>query len=178
MEDDKLTKVLEALIMASPEPVKLDRLCQAVEGEADRKEVRQALKDMQKQLLADVRGYRLIEIAGGYQFFSAPEYEEYLRRMRSDASKKRDHGLSRAAMETLAIVAWKQPVKRADIEAIRGVSVGDIVRSLIEKDLVKVVGREDSIGKPLLYGTTKMFLKQFGLKSIRDLPSPAELSLD
>jgi len=98
--------------------------------------------------------------------------------MKSDSGKKRDQGLSKAALETLAIIAYKQPVKRADIENIRGVSVGDIIRTLIEKDLVKVVGREESIGKPLLYGTTKRFLKQFGLKSLRDLPDPAELKLD
>jgi segregation and condensation protein B len=178
MENDKLTKVLEAMIMASAEPVKLDHLCRAVEGEADRKEVRQALKDMQKQLAADLRGYRLVEVAGGYQFFTAPEYESYVRRLRSDSSKKREQGVSRAAMETLAIIAWKQPVKRADVEAIRGVSVGDVIRTLIERDFVKVVGREETIGKPLLYGTTPKFLKQFGLKSVKDLPSPAELSLD
>jgi segregation and condensation protein B len=178
MEEDKLTRVLEAVIMASPEPVKLDRLCRVVGKEADRREVRRALGNMEKELAAQERGYRLMEIAGGYQFLTAPEYAGYVKRLKSDQSKKRDQGLSRAALETLAVIAYKQPVKRAEIEAIRGVSVGDIVRMLIERSLVRIVGREESIGKPLLYGTTTQFLKQFGLKSLKDLPDPAELKLD
>jgi segregation and condensation protein B len=178
MEDDKLTRVLEAVIMASPEPVKFERLCRVFDGEVDRKQVRAALKSLQEGLTAQGRGYRLAEIAGGYQFLTAPEYAPYVERLKSDLRKKRAHGLSRAALETLAIIAYKQPVKRVDIEAIRGVTVGDLVRALIERDLVKIVGREDSLGKPLLYGTTKKFLRQFGLKSLKDLPDPAELSLD
>lgn len=178
MEDGKLTKVLEALIMSSPEPVKLDRLCRAVRGDAPRKEVRKALDCLREELESQGRGYRLVEIAGGYQFLTAPEYAAYVKRLRSDLGKKREHGMSRAALETLAVIAYKQPVKRTDIEAIRGVTVGDIIRALIERDLVRVTGRDDSLGKPLLYGTTKKFLKQFALKSLRDLPDPAELSLD
>ena len=178
MENNGLTKVLEAMIMASPEPVKLDRLCRVLEKEAGRKDVRGALKDLQEQLAAGERGYRLVEIAGGYQFLTAPEYASYVESLKSDISKRRGHGVSRAALETLSIIAYRQPVKRADVEAIRGVTVGDIVRALIERELVRVVGREDSLGRPLLYGTTKKFMKQFGLKSLKDLPDPAELSLD
>jgi segregation and condensation protein B len=178
MEEDKITQVLEAVIMASPEPVKFDRLCRVLDGEAERKQVRKALKTLQEELAKNGRGYRLAEIAGGYQFLTAPEYASYVKRLKTDIRKKREQGLSRAALETLAIIAYKQPVKRINIEAIRGVSVGDLIRMLIEKDLVKVVGREQSLGKPLLYGTTNRFLKQFGLKSLKSLPDPAELSLD
>ena len=178
MDENKLIKVLEAVIMASAEPVKLDRLCRMLEKEAERKEIREALKSLQKELVSSERGFRLVEISGGYQFLTAPEYAGYVKKLKSDSGKKRDQGLSRAALETLAIIAYKQPIKRADVENIRGVSVGDIIRALIERDLVKVVGREESIGKPLLYGTTKRFLTQFGLKSLRDLPDPAELKLD
>lgn len=178
MEDGKLIRVLEALVMASPEPVKLDRLCLVLKKEAGRKEVRKALRNLQKSLEDEGRGYQLAEIAGGYQFLTAPDCAKYVERLKSDRSQKRRHGLSRAALETLAIIAYKQPVKRAQVEAIRGVTVGDIIRSLIEQDLVKVVGRENTLGKPLLYGTTKLFLKRFGLKSLKNLPGPAELSLD
>lgn len=178
MDDSKLTRILEAVIMASSEPVKLDRLCRMLDKEADRKEVRTALRSLQDELVSGERGYRLVELGGGYQFLTAPEYAGYVRKLKSDSAKKRDQGLSRAALETLAIIAYKQPVKRADVENIRGVSVGDIIRALIERDFVKVVGREESLGKPLLYGTTKRFLEQFGLKSLKDLPDPAELKLD
>lgn len=178
MEDNKLTQILEAVIMASPEPVKFNRLCGVLDGEADRQQIRKALKALQGGLVEKGRGYRLAEIAGGYQFLTAPEYAPYVERLKTDNRKKRDHGLSRAALETLAIIAYKQPVKRVDIEAIRGVTVGELIRTLIEKDLVKVVGREQTLGKPLLYGTTNRFLKQFALKSLKNLPDPAELSLD
>lgn len=178
MEESKLRGILEAVIMASPEPVKLDRLCRLLDGEADRKEVRAALKSLQDELVSGGRGYRLVEISGGYQFLTAPEFAPHVEKLKSDPARKREQGLSKPALETLAIIAYKQPVKRADVEVIRGVSVGDIVRTLIERDLVKVVGREESIGKPLLYGTTKQFLKLFGLKSLKDLPDPAELKLD
>ncbi len=178
MEENELKRVLEAMIMASGEPVKLDRLCRALSSEADRRSIRDALKSLAGELESGERGYRLVEIAGGFQFLTAPDYAPHVERLRSELSKKRARGMSRAALETLAIIAYKQPVKRADVEAIRGVSVGEIIRNLIEQDMVKVLGREDSLGKPLLYGTTKGFLKQFGLKSVKDLPNPAELSLD
>jgi len=164
--------------MASSEPVKFNRLCAVLDGEADRAAVRRALKALEKELVEQGRPGRLKEIAGGYQLLTAPEYGKYVKKLRDDGSKRKDQGLSKAALETLAVIAYKQPVKRMDVEAIRGVSVGDIIRALIERDLVKVVGREDSIGKPLLYGTTGRFLKQFGLKSLKSLPDPAELSLD
>lgn len=178
MDEDRLVRILEAVIMSSSEPAGLDRLCRAVQKEANRKEVRKALKELESALEEQGRGYRLREIAGGYQFLTAPDYASYVKRFRADSGRKRDHGLSQAAVETLAIIAYKQPVKRVDVETIRGVSVGDIVRTLVERGLVKIVGREESIGKPLLYGTTKKFLKEFGLKSLKDLPSTAELSLD
>jgi segregation and condensation protein B len=168
MEESKLRGILEAVIMASAEPVKLDRLCRLLDNEADRKDVRAALKSLQDELVSGGRGYRLVEISGGYQFLTAPEFASHVEKLKSDPARKREQGLSKPALETLAIIA----------EVIRGVSVGDIIRTLIERDLVKVVGREESIGKPLLYGTTRQFLKQFGLKSLKDLPDPAELKLD
>ena len=177
MKEDKLKAALEAMIMASAEPVGLDRLCKALSEDVERKEVRRALKNIAEELTSAKRGYRLVEIAGGYQFLTAVECAPFVERLKGQPTRKQ-HGMSRAMLETLAIIAYKQPVKRADIEAIRGVSAGDIIRNLIEQELVKVVGKEDAIGRPLLYGTTKRFLKQFGLKSVKDLPSPAELSLD
>jgi segregation and condensation protein B len=178
MEEEKLERVLEALIMAWPEPVKIDRLCEVLDGDAGRREVRKALEGMARRLAQEGRGYRLVEIAGGYQFLSAPEYAQYILRLKPDSSRKRDQGMTRAALETLSIIAYRQPVKRAVVEAIRGVSAGDVIRALIERDLVRVVGKEESVGKPLLYGTTKKFLDRFGLKSLKELPDPAELNLD
>jgi len=118
------------------------------------------------------RSFHIVEIAGGYQFATRPSVSMYVSRLYKERSRRR---LSSAALETLAIVAYKQPVSKADIENIRGVNCDEVLKSLLEKNLVTITGRAESVGRPLLYGTTDEFLRQFGLPSMRDLPKPREI---
>ena len=120
----------------------------------------------------DRRGIRLVEVAGGYQFRTAPEHAEWVRRL----FQQRPWRLTRATLETLAIVAYKQPITRAEIEAIRGVDVDSVLASLLARKLVKIVGRKDVIGRPLLYGTTRQFLEVFGLRDLAALPGLSEVA--
>ena len=116
--------------------------------------------------------FQIEEVAGGYQLLTRPEFHPWLARLRRAGNELRLSGPSR---ETLAIIAYRQPIARADVEAIRGVQCGDVLRQLMEKGLVRIAGRDDSLGRPVLYGTTKKFLQAFGLKSLRDLPEAGEL---
>ncbi len=118
------------------------------------------------------RAFRLIEIAGGYQFSTRPEYSDYVARLFKEKSRRR---LSGAALESLAIIAYKQPITKNDIENIRGVNCDEVLKSLLEKNLVTIIGRAESVGRPLLYGTTVDFLRHFGLPRIQDLPRPREI---
>lgn len=118
------------------------------------------------------RAFRIIEIAGGYQFATRPDVAAYVSRLYKDRSRRR---LSGAALETLSIIAYKQPVSKSDIENIRGVNCDEVIKSLLEKNLITITGRADSVGRPLLYGTTQDFLRHFGLGSMRDLPKPREI---
>jgi len=162
--------VIEAVLFASDEALTGARIANIVE--TDVKHVRKAIEDLNARYQANNAAFRIEQIAGGYQMFTLSPYNHWLRkllRVRSDSK------LSPAALETLAIVAYKQPVIRADIEAIRGVAAGEVLRSLMYKGLVKIVGRAELLGRPMLYGTTKKFLEVFGLNSIRDLPKVEEL---
>jgi segregation and condensation protein B len=118
------------------------------------------------------RSFHIIEIAGGYQFATKPDAAIYVARLYKDRSRRR---LSGAALETLSIVAYKQPVSKSDIENIRGVNCDEVIKSLLEKNLITITGRAESVGRPLLYGTTQDFLRHFGLGSMRDLPKPREI---
>ncbi len=118
------------------------------------------------------RAFRIVEIAGGYSFQTVPEYGTWIGRLFAARSRRR---LTPSALETLAIVAFRQPISKPAIEAIRGVNADHVIKSLLEKDLITIVGREDTVGRPLLYGTTKTFLVHFGLGSLGDLPKPREV---
>jgi len=118
------------------------------------------------------RSFHIIEIAGGYQFATKPDVALYVARLYKDRSRRR---LSGASLETLSIVAYKQPVSKSDIENIRGVNCDEVIKSLLEKNLITITGRAESVGRPLLYGTTQDFLRHFGLGSMRDLPKPREI---
>jgi segregation and condensation protein B len=162
--------VLEAILFASDEPLTDSRLAGIVETTA--KQVRDCIEALNKKYEAAQNAFRIEPIAGGYQMLTLSIYNEWLKKMLRDRG---DNKLSPAALETLAIVAYKQPVIRADIEAIRGVAVGEVIRSLMYKGLVKIVGRAEILGRPMLYGTTKKFLEIFGLNSLKDLPKAEEL---
>ena len=127
---------------------------------------------LNEQYLEQGRAFRIVEIAGGYQFATRSEYAEYVARIFKEKSRRR---LSGAALETLAIVAYKQPVSKLDIEAVRGVNCDEVIKSLLEKNLITITGRAEAVGRPLLYGTTVDFLRHFGLPALSDLPKPREL---
>src|SRR5439155_21798363 len=130
-------------------------------------EARRLLRRLQAFYVQDGSAFQVEELAGGFQLLTRPEFYSWLARLRRSGSELR---LSSPARETLAIVAYRQPIMRTDVEAIRGVQCSDLLRQLMERGLVRIAGRHDSLGRPVLYGTTKKFLQLFGLKSIRDLP--------
>lgn len=163
--------VIEAILFASDEPLSKARLIKIAEL-SSAKQVTDAVKTLNERYKANNSAFRIEQIAGGYQMMTLPIFNSWLRKM---MKVKTDSKLSQAALETLAIVSYKQPIIRADVEAIRGVASGEIIRSLMYKGLVKIVGRAEVIGRPLLYGTTKKFLEVFGLNSLKDLPSVDEL---
>lgn len=161
--------VVEAALFAADEPLPLRRLA-AVAGLADAAEARRLVRKLQALYDKDGTAFQVEERAGGFQLLTRPEYHPWLVRLRRTGAELR---LSPAARETLAIVAYRQPIMRADIEAIRGVQCGEVLRQLMEKGLVRIAGRHDSLGRPVLYATTRKFLQVFGLKSVRDLPPPS-----
>ena len=134
--------------------------------------IRDALGSLQNRYGGEGSGVRLVEIAGGWRLLTRPEHADAIAAL---AGKRSPDRLSPAALETLAIIAYKQPVGRAEVERIRGVGVGPILRHLLELDLIRVAGREEGLGRALLYGTTRAFLDRFGLKSVKDLPASLEL---
>jgi len=162
--------VIEAILFASDEPLTDSRIANIVETTG--KQVRQSIKALNERYESNNHAFRIEQIAGGYQMLTLTSYNHWLKKMLRARS---DTKLSPAAMETLAIIAYKQPIIRADIEAIRGVAVGEVIRSLMYKGLVKIVGRAEVLGRPMLYGTTKKFLGIFGLNSLKDLPKVEEL---
>lgn len=163
-------RIVEALLFVAEQPLGLDQLCRVLES-VERVEVRAALEELTAEYQALGRSFELVEVAGGWCFRTRPELAFWLRRLR----KQQVTRLSRAALETLAVVAYKQPVLKAEIERIRGVEVGGILRTLMEKGLIKVAGRKDLPGKPLIYATTRRFLEVFDLHDLGDLPSLEEL---
>jgi len=162
--------VLEAILFATDEPLTDGKLAGIVETTT--KQVRESIESLNAKYVTENHAFRIEQIAGGYQMLTLNTYNSWLKKMLRARS---DNKLSPAAMETLAIIAYKQPIIRADIEAIRGVAVGDGLRNLMYKGLVKITGRAEILGRPMLYGTTKKFLEIFGLNSLKDLPKAEEL---
>jgi len=162
--------VIEAVLFASDEPLSEARLSSIVEIGV--KQIRQHIENLNDKYRTNNNAFRIEQIAGGFQMLTLSAYNHWLQKLLRVRSEDK---LSPAALETLAIIAYKQPVMRADIEAIRGVAVGELIRSLMYKGLVKIVGRAEVLGRPMLYGTTKKFLETFGLNSLKDLPKVEEL---
>ena len=168
--DAKLAAV-EAALFAADEPLNARRLATAA-ALADGAEARRLVRKLQALYDKDGSAFQIEELAGGYQLLTRPEFHTWLIRLRRTGHDLR---LSAAARETLAIVAYRQPIMRAEVEAIRGVQCGEVLRQLMEKGIVRIAGRHDSLGRPVLYGTTKKFLQVFGLKSLRELPQAEQL---
>ncbi len=162
----ELKAILEAVLFVSPEPVPVARLVSIV-GTVSKAEVVQALGILAHDLDQDGRGIQLVQVAGGYRLVTKQEYGTWLKRMdKAKAVQK----LSRSALESLAIIAYKQPLVRSEIEEIRGVETSGVLRTLCERKLVRIVGRKDVPGRPIMYGTTKFFLEHFGLQDLSQLP--------
>jgi segregation and condensation protein B len=162
----ELKAILEAVLFVSPEPVPVARLM-SILGTVSKAEVVQALGILTHDLDQDGRGIQLVQIAGGYRLVTKQEYGPWLKRMdKAKAAQK----LSRSALESLAIIAYKQPLVRSEIEEIRGVETSGVLRTLCERKLVRIVGRKDVPGRPIMYGTTKFFLEHFGLHDLSQLP--------
>jgi len=164
--------VIEAVLFASDEPLTAARLISITEFNGGVREIRSFIDQLNEKYRAANCSFRIEEIAGGFQVMTLSIYNNWLSKL---LKVRTDNKLTQAALETLAIIAYKQPVIRADIEAIRGVASGEMVRSLMYKGLVKMVGRAEVLGRPMLYGTTKKFLEVFGLNTLKDLPKVEEL---
>ncbi|MBI3271616.1 MAG: SMC-Scp complex subunit ScpB [Planctomycetes bacterium] len=167
----ELRSIVESLLFVSDQPVSVARIQDAVPG-TEAEAVRQAAAQLAAEYDSQGRAFGLQEVSGGYLLSSRPEYAEFVTRLRKGRDDAR---LSSAAMETLAIVAYRQPVSRAQVEAVRGVQSGALLRALLDKGLIRIAGREEVPGHPVLYGTTPRFLQALGLASLSDLPRPEDL---
>ena len=168
---DPRLALVEAALFAADEPLPPRRLA-VVAGLTDASEARRLVRKLQTLYDRDHTAFQVEELAGGFQLLTRAEFHAWLARLRHTGS---DIRLSPAARETLAIVAYRQPIMRADVENIRGVHCGEVLRQLMEKGLVRIAGRHPSLGRPVLYGTTKKFLQVFGLRSLGDLPQAEQL---
>lgn len=162
----ELKAILEAILFVSPEPVPVARLM-SILGSVSKAEVVHALDTLTYDLDQEGRGIQLVQVAGGYRLVTKQEYGPWLKRM--DKAKTAQK-LSRSALESLAIIAYKQPLVRSEIEEIRGVETSGVLRTLCERKLVRIVGRKEVPGRPIMYGTTKFFLEHFGLQDLTQLP--------
>jgi segregation and condensation protein B len=170
VEDAQLKAVLEALIFVSETPLTLDRMKEVL-GQVSKGDLQRLLTEMMEEDRQSGRGIHLVEVAEGFQFRTRPEHADWVRRLK----KTKSTALSQPALETLAIIAYRQPAVRMDIEKIRGVDSGGVLRTLLEKKLIKIIGKKDVPGKPIVYGTSKKFLEVFGLRDLADLPTLKDL---
>lgn len=172
--------IIEALIFGSDEPLTLRQLVTIISSAEDSglrmritdDEVLAIIRELNLQYVHSGRAFRIIHVAGGYQFATMPAYADWLGKMVKEKAKRK---LSQSALETLSVIAYKQPVTKPEIEAIRGVGADYVIGSLLERGLITIVGRAASPGRPLLYGTTQDFLKHFGINDLADLPKPREI---
>ncbi len=166
MDEIQLKKAVESLLFITDHPLNIGALCK-ITGVKDEARVGEAIAQIKREMEENESPVQLLEVADGYQMATRASYAPYVRKLFSDRLAMR---LSTAALETLAIIAYKQPLTRAEIEEIRGVEVIAALETLLEKRLVKVVGRKETVGRPLMYGTTADFLRHFGLQSLEALP--------
>ena len=167
---ENIKAVIEALIFASDAPLALEKIC-IILPEVEKTEIKEALDNLILEYDERQSGIYLQEVAGGFQFRTRPELGLWVKKLKST----KPHSLSPQAMETLAIIAYKQPIVKSEIESIRGVDVGAPLKGLLDKRLIRIVGRKDVPGKPIIYGTTRKFLEVFNLKDLLDLPNLREL---
>ncbi|MBE9547132.1 MAG: SMC-Scp complex subunit ScpB [Proteobacteria bacterium] len=162
--------IIESLVFVSDSPLTIDKIREIL-GEVEREEIREAIYDLMKEYEGRKSGFCLVEVAGGFQFRTRDDLGDWIQKLKG----VKPMAFSPAAMETLAVVAYRQPVVKAEIDRIRGVDVSGSLKGLLEKKLARMVGRKDVPGRPMLYGTTKKFLEVFNLKDLSELPTLREL---
>ena len=167
---ENIKHIIESLLFVAEEQLTVDKI-KRITALADTTEIKDALAALSTEYETRLGGFYLDEVAGGYQIRTRPEYNEWIRKL----IQPRPLRLSKAALETLVIIAYKQPIIRSDVEHLRGVDCGGVLRVLLERKLVRVLGRREIAGRPLIYATTKHFLEVFDLKNLRDLPTPKEI---
>ncbi|MFA4843069.1 MAG: SMC-Scp complex subunit ScpB [Candidatus Omnitrophota bacterium] len=164
--------VIEALLFASDRPVALERMKKVLDG-FDTNSIRLLLEELAREYDSANRGFRIAEIAGGFQMITAPSFAPFLKKFYKERRVER---LSRQALETLAIIAYKQPLTKGEIELLRNVNADGVLTSLLDKGLIRICGRKKSPGRPYVFGTTRHFLEYFGLKSLEELPKMEDFS--
>lgn len=170
MDDKEIKAIIEALIFVSGEPITLNRIRDVIEG-VDKKTLERLASELKDEFNREHSGLQLVEIANGYQLTTRSEYANWIKKLNKIKVSTK---LSKPAMETLAIIAYKQPIIKPEVEKIRGVDSGGVIKTLLERKLIKIIGRMDIVGKPMMYGTTPEFLQYFGLKDLTDLPTLRE----
>jgi segregation and condensation protein B len=170
MNEFDIKPILECLFFVSDSPIRLETLVEIL-PESNKEAVLEGIQRIQEEYRETSKGIELVEISGGYQFRTKPMWAEWVNRLKKTKAVK----LSQAALETLAIVAYRQPIIRPAVEEIRGVDSGSVLHTLLEKGLIKMMGRKDLPGRPIVYGTTKTFLELFGLNVLSDLPTLKEI---
>ena len=168
---------VEALIFCSPNPLKLSEIINSLsemfDAEVPEKDILKAIEELSQKYDADEYSFTIVKSGGGYQFLTKPAYQSSISILLKQQSKRR---LTTSALETLSIIAYKQPVTKGDLEAIRGVNCDYTVNKLLEKGLVEIKGKSDSIGRPILYGTSQRFMDYFGINELSELPTPKDFA--
>lgn len=172
MESSEAKKIIEALLFASEKPITIEQMKEVLE-EVEAKDIKTAILELKSEYDNLGRSFKVYEVAGGFQMVTEPAFAEYLKKFYRVKSKDK---LSKPALETLAIVAYRQPITKAEIEDIRGVNVDGVIKTLADRLLIRITGRKDAPGRPILYGTTKEFLDRFGLGSLGELPKLSEFT--
>jgi segregation and condensation protein B len=170
MEGKRLKSIIESLLFVSGDPLRIDSIQDVLEN-VDKRTIQGCLDELVEEYRQLDRGFHLLKVAEGFQFRTKPEYAQWIQQLKKTKATR----LTKAALETLAIIAYKQPIIRAEIEAIRGVDSGWVIRALLEKHLIRIMGRKALPGRPIVYGTSKYFLEFFGLESISNLPTLREI---
>lgn len=172
MEETELKPIVELLLFVSREPLAVGKIREIVEVR-DQGRILSAIRELQEEYFKNGHGLQIVEVAGGYQMVTRSEFAPWIKRLEKMEAPSR---LSRSALEVLAIIAYKQPITRSEIETIRGVDSTGVIKTLLDRRLIKITGKKSIAGRPLMYGTTKGFLEAFGLKDLSELPSLKEFS--
>lgn len=172
MERAELKSIIEALIFVSDSPLSTNQIKEVLAEELGQEDISQFMKELNQEYEATNRSFIIQEVAGAFRMVTRPDFAPWLKALYKSKVKER---LTRPSLETLAIIAYKQPVTKPEIEAIRGVNVDGVIATLLERNLVRIAGRKDTVGRPLLYATTNEFLAHFGLSSLSDMPKLPEV---